>query len=79
MIVQTLNNPINIFLINPIIILYYVSLIKYLWISKISIVSITLKSTEKTLTTPFNPVFFILLIGKSLEILPKNGIYGFYF
>ena len=79
MIVQTLNNPINMCLINPNIILYYVSLIKYLWISKISIVSITLKSTEKTLTTPFNPVFFVLLIGKSLEILPKNGIYGFYF
>ena len=56
MIVQTLNNPINICLINPSIILYYVSL-----------------------TTPFNPFFFVLLIEKSLEILPRNGIYGFYF
>ena len=42
------NNPINIFLINPNIILYHVPFIKYLWISKILLVSIGLKSTEKT-------------------------------
>ena len=43
------NNPINIFLINPNIILYHVPFIKYLWISEISLVSIGLKSTEKIL------------------------------
>ena len=35
--------------------------IKYLWISKI----------EKNVTTPFNPVFVILLIVKQFEILPE--------
>ena len=38
--VQALNNPINIFKINPNII--YVSFIKYLWISTILVVSIAL-------------------------------------
>ena len=39
-----------------------------------SSVSIGLKSTEKKFTTPFNPVFFlILLIVKFFEILPKHG------
>ena len=47
----------NIFLINPNIILYYIIFIKNLWISKISLVSIGLKSTEKNFTTSFNPVF----------------------
>ena len=37
--VQALNNPINIFLINSNIVLYYNCFIKYLWISKISLVS----------------------------------------
>ena len=32
-----------------------------------------LKSTEKKFTIPFNPVFFILLIVKSFETLPKNS------
>ena len=36
--------------------LYPVLFIKYLWISKISLVSIGLKSTEKYFTTHFNPI-----------------------
>ena len=49
------NNPIN----NPNIILYHVLFIKYLWIPKILLVPIGIKSTEKKFTTPlFNPVFF---------------------
>ena len=71
-----LNNPINIFLINQNIILYHVLFIKYLWISKISL-SIGLKSTEKNFTTPFNPVFFILLIVKSFETSPKHSEQSF--
>ena len=38
--------------------LYHVLFIKYLWISKLSLVSIGLKSTEKKFATPFNTVFF---------------------
>ena len=53
-----LDNPINIFLINPNIILYHLLFVKYLWISNISLLSIGLKSTEKNFTTPFNPAFF---------------------
>ena len=67
---MSVNNPINIFLINPNI-LYHVYFIKYLWISKISLVSIGLKSTEKKFPIPFNLVFVILLIVKSFKILPK--------
>ena len=63
----------SIFSINSNIILYHVLFIKYLWISIISLVSIGLKSTEKIFTTPFNPAFFILLIVKSFEILPKHS------
>ena len=63
----------NIFLINPNIILYHVLFIKYLWISKISLVLIELKAAEKKIKTPFNPVFFILLIVKSFETLPKHS------
>ena len=37
---------------------------------KISLVSIGLKSTGKNFTLPLAPVFFILLIVKSFEILP---------
>ena len=44
---------------NPNIILYHILFIKYLWISKISLVSMRLKSTEKNFTTPFNPVFLV--------------------
>ena len=32
-----------------------------------------LKPTEKNFTTPFNPVFFILLTVKSFEILLKHS------
>ena len=45
--VRPVNNPIKKFLINPNIILYHVLFIKYLWISKQSLVSIGLKSTKK--------------------------------
>ena len=62
-----LNNPINILLINPNIILDHVLFIKYLWISKI------LLSTGLKFTTPVNPVFFILLIVRSFETLPKHS------
>ena len=48
------DNLIYIFLINSNIILYHVPFIKYLSVSKILLVSIGLKSTEKKLTTPFN-------------------------
>ena len=48
---------------------------KCLWISKILLVSLELTSTEKKFTIPFNLVllFFILLIVKSFEILPKHS------
>ena len=55
------NYSINIFVINSDIIFCHVPFIKYLWISKISIISIRLKSTEKNLPTPFNPVFFQII------------------
>ena len=51
------NNPINIFLINPKIILYHVPFIKYLCISKILLVLIGLKSTENFFTVLSNTVF----------------------
>ena len=71
LITRSVDNPINIFLINPNIILHHVLFIKYLWISKLSLVSIELKSTKK-ITASFNPVFyFILSIVKPFEILPK--------
>ena len=46
--------------------------IKYLCVSKISLVSIGLKLTE-FFTLPFNHVFLKLLIVKSFEILPKHN------
>ena len=52
------------------IILYHVLIIIYLWISTISLVSIVLKLTENIFTSTMNPVFFILSIVKSIEILP---------
>ena len=68
------NNPIYVFLINPNFILYDVLFFKDLWISKISLVSIGLKLTEKNFTDPFNPAFFYkLLIVKSFEMLPKRS------
>ena len=60
-------NSVNIFLINLNIVLDHVIFIKYLWLPKISIVSIELKSTEKKFTTPFNPVFSKLVVVKSFE------------
>ena len=54
---RPVDNLINIFLINPKVILYRVLFIKYLWISKILLVSIGLKSTEKKFTAPLNPFF----------------------
>ena len=57
------NNPIDISLINVNMILYNVPFIKDSWISKISLVSIGLKSTEKNCTIPFNPVFFFHIVN----------------
>ena len=57
------------------IILFYSSFIKYLWISKISLASIGLKSAEKkNIALSYNPGFFILLIVKSFEILRKHSV-----
>ena len=53
---MSVNNPINISLINSNIILYHVPFIKYLWTSEILLVSIGLGSTEK-ITILFDPVF----------------------
>ena len=55
---MSVNYPINLFLINPNIILYHVLSIKYLWVSKILLVSVGLKSTEKKFTTLINHVCF---------------------
>ena len=52
------NTAINIFLIIPAIILYQVLFIKYLWISKILLLSVGFKTVEKISTTPFDPAFF---------------------
>ena len=41
------------------------------------LVSLTLQSTEKTFTLPFNSVFFIILTVKSFEILSNHNGYGF--
>ena len=53
-----INNPIDIFLINPNIISYCVPFIKYLSISKILLVSTELEPTEKKVIITFYPVFF---------------------
>ena len=68
------NNAINIFKKILNIFLYYVPFIKNLWISKILLVSVRLKTTEKNFRLPFNPAFFISLIVKSFEILPKHSL-----
>ena len=68
---MAVNNPINFFLINPNMIFYHVSFMKNLWVSKTSLVLIGAKSTEKKITLPFNPDFFILLTVKVFEILPE--------
>ena len=59
-ITRPVNNLINIFLIKSNIILYHVLFIKYLWISKVLLVSIGLKATEKNSKTPFSPVFYVI-------------------
>ena len=76
---KPVNNPIKILIINPKIILHHVLFIKYLWISKILLISIGLNSTEKNFATPFNLFFFhiMLLIVKSYEILPKHSAQSF--
>ena len=57
---------------------YYVIFMKYLWMSKISLVWILLKSTEKACTYSFNyDFFFMLSIVKSCEILLKHNGNGF--
>ena len=61
------NNPIKIFLINLNIILYHVPFIKCLWISKILLVSLGLKSKEQKFTIPFKPVFFHIINAKFLK------------
>ena len=68
-----LNNTINIFLINPNIILYHFLFIKCLRTSKISLVSIELKPTQKNFTIPFNLNFFHVINCKSFDILPKHS------
>ena len=52
---------------------------KYQWISKTWLVSVAIKSKEKTFNFPFNPVsfYFILSLVQSFEILPKRRAYGF--
>ena len=61
--IRPVNNPINIFL----------GIIKYLWISKISLWPIGLKLREINFTTLFNPVYFILWNVKSFQTLPKHS------
>ena len=67
------NTTVNIFLTNLKIVLFHVLFIKYLWIYNVSLVSIELKPKEKNSSTIFNPIFFILLVEKSFEILPKHS------
>ena len=80
--VWSVNNAINIFLINPNIMLYHAFFVEYLWIPKILLVSlrptelncIELKPTEKKFTFPFNPAFsFHIFHLNSFEILPKHS------
>ena len=54
--------------------LYYVFFIKYLCISKTSLVTIGLKAAGKSFRLSFNYVILILLIVKSFEILPKHCV-----
>ena len=57
---MSVNNPINILLISSNVVLFHVPFIKYLWISKKSLLSIGLKSTEKNFTILLILFFFIL-------------------
>ena len=72
---RAVKNPINIFFINPNIILYHVLFIKHLLSIR---VSIGLESTEKKFGISFYPVFYILSFVKYLEILHKQCVI-FYF
>ena len=69
------DNAINIFLVSRNIVLYYAFFIKSLCVSKISLLSVGLKSTEKKIKRPFNLTFFILSVAKYFEMLPKHGVY----
>ena len=57
---MSVNNPINILLISSNVVLFHVLFIKYLRISKKSLLSIGLKSTEKNFTILLILFFFIL-------------------
>ena len=50
---------------------------KYLWISKILLVSIGLISNEKKIIITFNTVFFHIIYCKTFEILPKHSVQYF--
>ena len=58
LLIRPVNNPIDIFLINPDIMSYHVLFIKYLWICKIPLVSVVLKSTEKKIYNSIYSCFF---------------------
>ena len=58
------DNAINIFLVSRNIVLYYVFFIKSLCISKNSLLSVGLKSTEKKFKRPFNLTFFHIISCK---------------
>ena len=55
-----LNDPLNIFLIKPNVIFYYFPFIKYIWISKILLVSMGLKLTEKKIHFLLILFFYII-------------------
>ena len=48
--------------------------LKYVQISKTSLALIELKAIETNFTLPFNPVYLILSIVKSFEILLKDSV-----
>ena len=62
-----LNNTINLSLIILNIILYYFPFIEYLWVCKILLVLIGLKSTEKFFAHPFNAVLSYYYLQNLLD------------
>ena len=46
--------------------------IRYLWMSNILLTVIGVKSTLKSRTFPYSPVFFILFTEKSVEMPPRH-------
>ena len=70
------HDPINTFLINPNIILYHVHFIKYLWISKISLLSIGLKLTEKIYNSFL--IFFSIINCKVFCSINKQKTVAFF-